>query len=538
MNCPTTDKLSQYIDELLNEEESTQIKDHLNGCDACTRVANAFIEEERFIKETLQTPPLPDDFTSLVLEKVEPYGQNHTPRKKTIWKRSVLIAAGAALAIGFGATLNPSFAKWVGGMFSTEQVDEGLRMASEAGLVKQVDLEAEDRGITFRVEDMVADSSRVALSYQILNKNGKPQDTYLDLPESKNEIFAVDQEGKRLDRLSVGWQEDSDYGLLEFSLREFEALEKMTVKFNLVELNGVKGKWELEVPVDLKEAFKYTTKLPLQGKSTEQHGVAIDMKEVRFAPSSNELMYETAFTKEEQAKVEKDIQKLGEEYGKEIVHSFTNYGTAIEYHLENEAKKAVYYHHHNTFFTEHPSDVGLLQRNGEESNQMGHIAWNESFIPQKEDKKLTFVLDGVCKTVPSDFSIKIKPKELKKNPVSFEYEGNFITIKSAKKQNEFSLRKSLIPVDRETTFKIKMEGGKEMPASDLGDWVIVDDEGKAYETLQSESILNEKDKNGRYKTTLELTSYDLDEIPEELTLHLLSVTRYYEVKDKWKVPLY
>ena len=31
--------------------------------------------------------------------------------------------------------------------------------------------------------------------------------------------------------------------------------------------------------------------------------------------------------------------------------------------------------------------------------------------------------------------------------------------------------------------------------------------------------------------------YGLDEIPEELTLHLVSVTRYEEVKEKWEVPL-
>lgn len=527
------------MDELLNEEESTQIKDHLHGCDACTRVANALMEEERFIKETLKTPSLPDDFTSLVLEKVEPYGQNNTPRKKTTWKRMALLAVGIMLAFGFGATLNPSFAKWVGGMFSTEQVDEGLRMASEAGLVKQINLEAEDRGITFKVEDMVADSSRVALSYQVLNKNGKPQDTYLDLPESKNEIYVIDQDGNRLDQISVGWQEDSDYGLFEFSLREFEALEKMTVKFDLVELNGVKGNWELEVPVDLKEALKYTTKLPLQGKSTEQYGVAVNLKEVRFAPSTSELLYETQFTEEEQKKIKKDLQSLESKYGTKIDdYSFANFGTALQYHIENEEKKAVY--HNNAFlnFDGDSIDSRLLQGTGNSLDQLGHVAWNESFVPQKEENKLTFVLDGVVKTVPSDFSIKFKPKELRSKPVSFEYEGNYASIKSAKTKNEFSFRKSLIPVDREKIFEIKMDGGKEMLASDFTAWMLIDDKGNSYEGYQSDSILNEKDKNGRYKMTTEIKFYGLDETPEELTLHLLSVTRYQEVEDKWKVPLY
>ena len=58
---------------------------------------------------------------------------------------------------------------------------------------------------------------------------------------------------------------------------------------------------------------------------------------------------------------------------------------------------------------------------------------------------------------------------------------------------------------------------------------------KNYLTYQSGAILDEKDENGRYKTIIDLITYDLDKISEKLTLHLLSVTRYHEVKNKWKV---
>ena len=37
-------------------------------------------------------------------------------------------------------------------------------MATDAGLVERVNLEVMDKGITLKVEDVVADSSRVALS--------------------------------------------------------------------------------------------------------------------------------------------------------------------------------------------------------------------------------------------------------------------------------------------------------------------------------------------------------------------------------------
>jgi hypothetical protein len=539
MNCPTIDKLSQYVDQLLGELEMREIISHAKKCKSCSHVIEAFKHEQQFLKDTLKSPSLSDDFANKILDQLEPYEQKPKPiyQKRTLSKRMLFSAAAVVLAIGLGTTLNPSFAQWIGGLFTTEQVDEGLRMASEAGLAKRINREVTDQGITFKVEDVVADTSRVALSYQII-KDGKPQDTRIRLEESDNKIMGFDQNGKKIDQIGMGWTEGSEYGLIEFSLREQIGLEELRVKFDLTELNGVKGNWELEIPIDLKENLKYTTQLALNGKEFSSHGVKVDMKKMQFAPSSNELIYETAFTNEEKRKTENEIQQLEEKFGQENVQSFTNYGTAIQYHLENQGGKDIY--KHNTFLPDqdHPSDVGLIQGSSKNMSQLGHLRWNESFIPQQGKEQLTFVLDGVVKTVPADFSVKISPEELRKNPVSFEYEGNYMTIKKAKKHNEFSLQKSLIPIDRKAVFQIEMEGGKEAPSSDLGPWVLTDNQGKTHLAFQSGSILNEKDENGRYKTTLDLKIYDMEKVPDEFTLHLLSVTRYKEIEEKWKVPLY
>lgn len=530
MKCPTADKLSQYVDEMLTEQERIEIKAHLKSCVECKNVVEAFVGEQLFIKETLQTPTLPDDFTSLVLDELEPYEQTANRQKRTPWKRISLSAAGIVLAVGLSATLNPAFAQWVGGLFSTNKVDEGLRMATEAGFANRVNQEVTDNGVTFKVEDVVADSSRVAFSYQILNENGKIKHKEFEFGEGKNEIIAMDQHGKRLELSSTSWSNADDYGLIELSLREHEDLENINLKFNLTVLNGKKGSWKLDIPVDLKESLKATKTLPLKDAKANQHGVNIDMKEVRYAPSSNEILYETSFTEEEQAKIENEIQQLEDQYGKEIVNSFTGYGTAIEYHIENEEMKAVY--HRNAIGP--PSESGMLQGVGQPKGKLGRMIWNESFIPQKDDQKLTFVLDGIIKTEPSDFSITFKPKELKKNPVSFEYEGNLMTIKEAKKHSKYSLRRSLFPIRKETTFKIEMEGSSDAQATVLQAWALVDDKGKAYLTYRSGGTSYDKD----VKSTMTLISYDLDKVPEEITLHLISATRYYELQDKWKVPLY
>ncbi|MGM0901898.1 MAG: DUF4179 domain-containing protein [Bacillota bacterium] len=538
MNCPTTDKLAQWMDELLPKQEQSMILAHLENCERCKDKIKVFSEEQRFINETLMTPSLPDEFADTILNQLEPYEPKKARlQKRAPWKRVMLLAAGMVLAVGLTTTLNPSFAEWIGGLFSTEQVDEGLRMASDAGLAKRVNLEVRNHGLTFKVEDVLADSSRVALSYQIINENGKVKDSYLDLGDSPNEITAIDQNGNKIELLSMAWSETSEYGLIEFSLREQGDLEKLTIKFSLSELDGKKGNWELEVPVDLKENLNLTKNLVLKDAKTNRNGVSINLKEVQFAPSSNEILYETSFTSEEQKKVETQINKLEEKFGTENVNSFSHFGTAIQYHIENRLGNAIYYH--NAFLQQgHTSDRGLLQGTGRPLETLGQVAWNESFIPQKEEDQLTFVLDGVIKTVPSDFSIKINPKELGKNPISFEYEGNYMTINKARKENQYSLRKSFFPIEKETVFTIEMEGSKEAPSSEMGAWVIVDDKGNPYLTYHRGSILDEKDEHGRFKTNTELITYDMEEIPEELTLHLLSVTRYEAVKDKWEVPLY
>ncbi|WP_442597116.1 DUF4179 domain-containing protein [Neobacillus sp. D3-1R] len=536
MKCPTTDKLSQFVDELLVGQELIDIKSHTETCKECQLIIEAFRHEQQFLKETLQTPTLPDDFASLVLEQVEPYKQKSIRLKKAPWKKMLFSAAGVVLAIGVSTSLNPAFAKWIDGLFSSSQVDEGLRVANEAGFVKRLNQEVTDKGLTFKIEDVMADSSRIALSYQILSETGKVKNPYFELGHPQNSITVFDDGGKKLELNNMSWGNQHEYGLIEFSLRDIPTPEQLMVKIQLGELDGRDGNWQLDVPINLKESLQATTTVPLKGKQISFQGVSVNMKEIRFAPSTTEIIYETALTDEAKAELIPKISQLEEQYGK---NSLANFGTDIQYHIENEEGKAIL--HHNTFFNGkgHPSDSGTLQGSGEDiPEDIGHVLWNQSFIPKKDKEKLSFVLDGIFKTEPSDFFIKIKPKELKKHPISFEYEGNFVTIKKAEKDSEFSLRKSLIPIEKKTIFKIEMEGGKEALSSALGVWTLVDQTGKTYETFHSGSILDEKDENGRFKTTTELMTYGLDEVPDELTLKLLSVTRYHELKDKWKVPLY
>ncbi|MFS1515309.1 DUF4179 domain-containing protein [Bacillus sp. SCS-151] len=549
MNCPTTDKLSQYVDQLLLIQEHTTIQHHLKDCVHCQHVVNAFQDEQRFIKETLQTPTLPDQFASTVLDQLEPYKQKVTRKKRSTKKRIMLTVAGIILTVSLSAVLQPSFAQLIGGLFSTNQVDDGLRMASQAGVGERVNLEVTDQNITFKVEDVIADPSRLAISYQLVNEHGKIIDYDIDWSvhpkDMDNDISAIIQNGKIIPMERKSWMKrEDDYGFIEFPLREYEELgEAFTLVFNISNINGVKGNWQLDVPVDLTRSLQLTHTLPLNDVSTTYNGVMITMKETRYAPSSYELLYETSFTEEELAKVEENIQNFEEQYGEGIISDLTLYGSDVNYHLENEEHNNIHENdrtYHDTIFQDNSIDSNFhsLGTSNEDLALLGHNAWSTFFTPLGEDEKLTFVLDGVAKTAPSDFSIIINPKELKKNPVTFEYEGNYMTITKAKKRNEYSLRKAIIPIEIETNFTIEMEGGKDELASEFVHWIIEDDNGNVYPTFDTKSILNKKDKNDRYKTSIDIRAYDIEEIPEEFTLHLLSVKRFYELDKQWQVPLY
>ncbi|MFG0211423.1 hypothetical protein, partial [Streptococcus suis] len=85
-------------------------------------------------------------------------------------------------------------------------------------------------------------------------------------------------DGKEIEGYGMRWTEGSEYGLIEFSLRDRTSLEEVVIKVDLKELNGKQGNWNVEVPVDLKERQKYTSRLALDQHSAAFNGVSIDLK--------------------------------------------------------------------------------------------------------------------------------------------------------------------------------------------------------------------------------------------------------------------
>ena len=97
-------------------------------------------------------------------------------------------------------SVSPSVAKLVGGIFSSETVDEGLRMAIDTDIATPVNLSATDADITLHIEDLIADTSRIAFSYRVTNQQGKVLNPFIGdadlysikvLDEHQNEVNLI-----------------------------------------------------------------------------------------------------------------------------------------------------------------------------------------------------------------------------------------------------------------------------------------------------------------------------------------------------------
>lgn len=291
MNCPNGDKLSQYVDRLLNEDEQQNIEKHLKQCASCQQIIALFEGEEQFIKETLQAPTLPDNFEMQILAQVKPY-----KKKRAIWKVSSGIAAAAVLSVGILTAVSPSFAQLITSFFATEQVDSGFQEAEMLGFVEEVNYEVTDNGLTVRVDEVMADTTRIAFTYQVLDKNGKVKNPHIENWNEKNNMKFVNKANEELPQEDYGsWHyKEGDIGL--FEMRTPIVSEDVILKWKIRDINGKEGTWDMDIPIPIEKALASMTELDLQNVTYAQQNVSVTFEKARFSPSAMEISYTTAFT--------------------------------------------------------------------------------------------------------------------------------------------------------------------------------------------------------------------------------------------------
>lgn len=536
MTCPKEDELLAFTDNMMEDHELERITRHLQGCMYCHQQVEVMRYEQEVLKETLMEPALNDDFADMIIAGLQPYEKKR--KKIRPWKYALGTAAALILAAGVTLSVSPSFAELLGGIFKSDRVDEGLQLASDTELAEQVDIAVEDQGITLQVEELIVDASRIAFSYKITNKSGKMLDPYLDDNDKKNMITLHNESGKEIELSSWGWSNADDHGVVEFSLHDIEPFMKGFIRMDVTEITGKTGNWRIEIAVDLTAAYAKQLAVKID-KSYEVDGVEIDLDQVKYSTSTTEIFYSTAYTESAKQELLKDIEEKGRQFSKEIATDFIGYHPRIGYRIEDEQGEVKGYY--NLFANEelgHPVDLNMIGGYGKwegEHEEVGKTSMVDTFVPEQEEEHLYFVLDTIYKTKTSDFSVTFNTDKL---PYTFEYNGYELTIDSVEREADYSLQKSWKPIRREVTTRVKLSGHAEQQAPELAGWALEDAKGTVYQIFNSGATLDERDAEGRFKREIELISYDLQKVPEELTLHLIAETEAVKLDKEWRVPLF
>ncbi|MEK4423813.1 DUF4179 domain-containing protein [Solibacillus sp. FSL K6-1523] len=505
MNCPCVDKLSQYVDRLLNEEEQQNIEEHLKQCVSCQQIVALFEGEEQFLKETLQAPTLPDDFEAQILAQVKPY-----KKKRAFWKVSSGVAAAAVLSVGILTAVSPSFAQLITSFFSTEQVDSGFHEAETLGFVEEVNYEVTDNGLTVRIDEVMADTTRIAFTYQIIDKNGKVKNPHIENWNEKNNMKFMNKANEELAQEDYGsWHyKEGDIGF--FELRTPNVTEDVLLKWQIRDIYGKEGNWDMDIPIPIEKALASMTVLDLQNATFTQQNVSITFEEARFSPSAMEISYTTAFTEPL-----KETKLSAKEHGQPKVD--------VAYTIEDENGTLLATNFPYSFYFD--SGQGAISGLGSTSDDQQQFSHKEMFTPIKAEKP-SIVVAGFLNHEIVEESVKFRPDDLKnrkKDKPLLVFNGEPITIKSMQQMTNTGLKMEWPFLQRERYMEISIDYDREKIKEELDSWVLEDSKGELY------TVYNNGDR---------LLVYGLDSLDEEFTLHLTKVVKFNPLEESWRIPLY
>lgn len=505
MNCPSVDKLTQYADQLLTQEEQQNIEKHLKQCGSCQQIVALFEGEDQFLKDTLQAPTLSDDFEAQILAQVKPY-----KKKRTLWKVGSGVAAAAVLSVGILTAVSPSFAQLITSFFSTEQVDTGLQEAEILGFVEAVNYEVTSNGLTVRVDEVMADSTRIAFTYQIIDKNGKIKNPHFDNWNEKNNMIFVNKDNEELPQEDYGsWSyKEGDIGF--FELRTPNVTEDVLLKWQIREINGKEGNWDMDIPIPIEKALASMTVVDLQNATYAQQNVSVTFEEVRFSPSATEINYTTAFT-----------EPLKETKLSEKAHTPPEVDVAYTIEAENGEVLATNFTY-GRYFGENNGVISALGSTSEDQQQK---SMKEMFVPIKTEKP-TLVVTGFLNHETVEESVKFQPSNLKnsnKDKPTLILNDEPVIIKSMKQVNKTSWKMGWPFIQRERYTEIMIDYDREKIKEELDSWVLEDSKGELY------TVYNNGDS---------MLVYGLDSLDQEFTLHLTKVVKFNPLEEPWRLPLY
>lgn len=231
-----------------------------------------------------------DKLDAIITRTVHGSPQNKTIRRKVLYTM-VAAAAGFGLFIG-SAMVSPAMAKVasaipVVGTFFNDVGDEGLRIAGQKGLTQFVGQSVKDSGITFTINEVFYDGTRLTIGYT--------QESLLPLGSPERPTIRVN--GKEINfgsGYSGKFATPQKYvGYMDLNPTE-ELPENFDLKMRIDAVGLIPGKWEFAFPV--KQSSKVTVIRPQV--TVEVPGTEMKISSLKLGPAGTDLSVKVTSDKE------------------------------------------------------------------------------------------------------------------------------------------------------------------------------------------------------------------------------------------------
>ncbi|MNO36006.1 hypothetical protein D3C76_260660 [compost metagenome] len=534
MKCLNPFEIEQYLlsTPTLRPLEAA---DHIAACAHCNLIYHTLIEEQGEWSKALFEEKLSDSFTAQVMASIElvelekvtvPVRKRKNPKIKKLLR---LTMGAALLLVVLSAVILysvPSLAETLRSLFVKDNVDIGLLRAQEFGLVEHPNIKVKDKGYTIKIDEAVADPTRVIVALQLFGPDGKHDRHRLVFSEG-NKIEVKDDQGKVVGELyDMGFTNDFYYMIANFS--EPLQTNQITIEGHITELGSkgrnipkLQGDWDFNFSMDMTEANKQTTSTPLSGSYTSPDGLTVTLKRLTHMVQGVRFEFDTELSDEAL------VRSPGELWKRQ----------GLKFHFEDEQGEEI----HSVNARKSPRKESVMAFSSTPGEQPGLMHWSYTFNYLPQETLYTFVFDGYFIPEKDGSMVQFDPSKLKEHPIPFSFDGDELML------NDFTVEPSPDANGPEKEGVLHFNG--KLRNEFMNDeWVFKTMDGKEYKLTKqgAHSTKGSGWKDGyivivglqsnNQKNYFEFRTEELTQIPDQLQLIRTIVNRMYTNVD-WSVPI-
>ncbi|WP_312112503.1 DUF4179 domain-containing protein [Brevibacillus reuszeri] len=470
-------------------------------------------------------------------------------RTQAVIKKKLLAFASVAILLiifAVGTVVSPVFADWVHSFFNRPGLDKGLQTAAQQGFSQTSQASVTDQGITVTVKEVLADTKRLIMTYNLQKADGSlldpttifervdlgPNPSTFYYTKDGNDFYITTDEGKIITQKSAYMLPSGrmakqsfrrvlphgDYADLLFDLKEHASAKQLYVNILLKKVNGVEGSWKLKVPVNLEKSIAATKRIPIDATYTTPSGLDIQLNSITLSPTLTTLALQSEWTHERKQELEAKHPEFFHDYSKKWLNQ-----RWVQYDVLDESGKVVM----STALPSSAEGNRILVEDHDDTSTSRPSDGNtsivsQSYLPLVSQKNLRFVLKGIAQYERLNLDWKIDLRDLDKKNQTFTYKSFQSTLTGI----HYGENSSTLELVEETTlmgagFDVLDESGRILPTPNeglQGEWETLDPETR------------------KRRLKLQIPVQGLTKETKSITLRFTSIVTYDSYVN-WQVPI-